>query len=349
MNDILYEQSKMNNSFEIYNLKEYIKQLIIPARLDFYDDNEEINDAIFRIMNCIRRTIIDEVEVIAFDSIEIDTGVSKGTLAVYNNEYIAQRIHCIPILYNNIKDVKITSIEFDFNNKSDDWAIMTPSNSTTNTANYFDAEIYNNLPILYIPPHSSFKCTANLNRMKGMSAKYAHAWYDADGKFFVESIGRTENTPNDAYNAFVTAVNTLINNIESMSKCINADNKSDNVSRYNREFIFVDSSRSVMNLVVTLFRLQMSINIIKEENTSDHMYMFSVVQPHMSISDVYKLLVNIKKKDVDFMNALLQSAVHNNQKTYPDDPCKLMVQYMFDYAILFLNELLHSYNLPINL
>ena len=113
MNDILYEQSKMNLSFEIPNLRDNIVNALEFVFDRNLKEDTELDETIFRIMNCIRRTIIDEVEVIAFDSVEINTEQSKDTLAVYNNEYIAQRIRCIPIYWQGDDNVP-PSLKFSF-------------------------------------------------------------------------------------------------------------------------------------------------------------------------------------------------------------------------------------------
>lgn len=337
MNDILYEQSKMNPSFEIPNLKDNIVNSLEIVFGRNLNEDTELDETVFRIMNCIRRTIIDEVEVIAFDSIEINTKRSKDTLAVYNNEYIAQRIRCIPIYWQGDENVP-PSLKFSFENHENTWSIMTPMNSTQNAQQFFDDNVYKKLPILYIPAHSSFECVAKINRRKGMSAKYAHAWYNTDFKFFVESIGRTSNTPEGAVFTFNTAIITLIENIQDIQAKNIEDSNTDDNTRYNREFIFENTSRSVMNLIVTLFRYAMYITYGPEQE-KDHMYMFSVVQPHMSISDNFRLLVNINRNDVLEICKLSNNFDIN---AYHDDMCQTMVQCMYDIAIAFLDNLIYK-------
>lgn len=327
----------MNASFEIPNLRDNIVNSLEIVFNRNLDEVTELDETIFRIMNCIRRTIIDEVNVLAFDTIEIDAKKSKDTLAVYNNEYIAQRIRCIPIYWQGDENVP-PSIKFSFENHENTWSIMTPMNSTQNAEQFFDDNIYRNLPILYIPAHSSFECVAKLNQRKGMSAKYAHAWYDTKYKFFVESIGRTPNTPEGAVFTFNTAIYTLIENIQDIQAKDIVNYKTDDDKRYNREFIFENTSRSVMNLIVTLFRYAMYLTYTPEQE-KDHMYMFSVVQPHMSISDNFKLLVNINRDDV---LKICELSDKFNTNAYYDDMCQTMVQCMYDIAITFLGNLIYK-------
>lgn len=337
MNDILYEQSKMNTSFEIPNLKDNIVNSLEIVFNRNLNEDTELDDTIFRIMNCIRRTIIDEVNVLAFDTIEINTEQSKDTLAVYNNEYIAQRIRCIPIYWQGDENVP-PSLKFSIENHENTWSVMTPINSTQNAQQFFDDNVYRNLPILYIPAHSSFECVAKITQRKGMSAKYAHAWYDTNYKFFVESIGRTSNTLEGAVFTFNTAINTLIENIQDIRAKDIVNYKTDDDTRYNREFIFENTSRSVMNLIVTLFRYAMYLTYTPEQE-KDHMYMFSVVQPHMSISDNFKLLVNINSNDVLEICKLSNIFDIN---AYHDDMCQTMVQCMYDIATAFLDNLIYK-------
>lgn len=309
MNNNTEEQLRMNTAFNTdLGTIIYTELASIYESVDNYDiyQDDDITDSVYRILNCIRRTIIDEIPVITLGNISIDVKESSNTLAVYNNEYIAQRIHCIPIFLSEHNRELIKSnqkLTIEYHSSNGEWAMMTPKNSFRNCNIDMDPNIYNNLPILFIPPYASFKCTVEFVIEQGMSAKYAHAWYNESADFFVESIGRTPNNEDGMNEAINNAILYLNKGTESLSKQIpKISSKSQNILK--SEFIFRKTSRSVMNLIVTLFRHVMKrLKIENQENQNS--YMFSVVQPHISITNTFKLLIDLNIQDAEKIRTFL--------------------------------------------
>ena len=124
MNNNTEEQLRMNTAFNTdLGTIIYTELASIYESVDNYDiyQDDDITDSVYRILNCIRRTIIDEIPVITLGNISIDVKESSNTLAVYNNEYIAQRIHCIPIFLSEhnrelIKSNQKLTIEYHSSN-----------------------------------------------------------------------------------------------------------------------------------------------------------------------------------------------------------------------------------------
>lgn len=323
MNDILYDQSKMNNNTEEQlrmntAFQSNLDDAIFSVLASIYDSNEnydslqdtDLIDSVFRILNCIRRTIIDEIPVITLGNISIDVKTSSDTLAVYNNEYIAQRIHCIPILLsenNNRLYTNKQKLTIEYHSSDGGWAMMTPKNSFRNCNIEMDPNIYNNLPILFIPPYASFKCTVEFVIDQGMSAKYAHAWYKESGAFFVESIGRTPNTREGMNEVINNAIMTLQQKTNSLKNQIPKISSKGQNNILKSEFIFRKTSRSVMNLIVTLFRHVMKKIKFENHQENQNSYMFSVVQPHISISNTFKLLIDLNITDANQIRTFLMN------------------------------------------
>lgn len=304
-------------------------------------------------MNAVRRVLIGEIPVYIFNMVTVEERSGK-TLQIYNIQYIVQRFQCIP--FHQTVDPKLTyEIHID-NDSTTDWMPLLPRHiqaGESTLANFMDPLIFNNLPILYIPPGGGFHASLYMEQVKGTGySKYCHAWYD-DDNFYIESIGRTP----DVELAFNTAIQYL------QDECIKVRN--DLLNQYpantfkGRSVIkfTIDTahSRSILNIIVDMAQ-QLSNDVIRTITRSDpepNSYIVALQQPHLSIAE-YKVFIDINLKFIKLKNSdpnkryfgkVLRYTLRQHNITITEHPC--IALFLFLNACNALHEELNRHKLDI--
>jgi len=126
----------------------------------------DILDEDVSIVNSLRRTLMTDIESLVFrgfphDSNNINIEINNSR---FHNEYIKQRISCIPVLYNVIEkfDIFVNNYYFEVNvkNESDEKILVTTNDfklydiksKEPKKKNYFPKYEKNGIPICYLYP-----------------------------------------------------------------------------------------------------------------------------------------------------------------------------------------------------
>lgn len=265
----------------------------------FYNRNNfGLNNNCF--LNSVRRVLINEIETYTFDNVVFNNFNSS----IYNTEYIIQRLRLIPLIQSNVNNYKDIKLRCNITNKSEKFMEITPSDIKTldgkpiNTL--INKNIYNNLPIIYLPPNETidFTCELIKNNETGYN-KFCHAWYD-DENFYIESIDKSYG------NEVITAIEHLINQCKYIkTQVINnylnvtqnnfkIDIKLENISRSALNFI-VDTARSILKRIISLIVANGDYNKSKTVELTPSDFIISIVQPHLS-ENKYSVLFDINLK-----------------------------------------------------
>ena len=257
------------NKYTVYNKKQY-----------------DINDT---LANSIRRVLINEIQTYTFDNIVFNNFKSS----IYNIDYIIQRLRLIPLIQSKVRLYKDNKFQCKVVNNSDKFIPVTPKDITTNGnhIDFIDSKIYNNLPIIYLPPHEEIDFTCNVvkNNETGYN-KYCHCWYD-DDNLYIESINKTDGKEIQA------AIQYLIYQCQEIRTKISAKYFNIAQNNFKIDIKLEDISRSAMNVIVDYSRLIISaiIKQIKQEEITPSDFIISIVQPHLS-ENKYSILFDINDK-----------------------------------------------------
>lgn len=257
------------NKYTVYNKKQY-----------------GISDT---LANSIRRVLINEIQTYTFDNIVFNNFKSS----IYNIDYIIQRLRLIPLIQSKVRLYKDNKFQCKVVNNSDKFIPVTPKDITTNGNNidFIDSKIYNNLPIIYLPPHEEIDFTCNVvkNNETGYN-KYCHCWYD-DDNLYIESINKTDGKE------IQTAIQYLIYQCQEIRTKISAKYFNISQNNFKIDIKLEDISRSAMNVIVEYSRIIISalIKQIKQEEITPSDFIISIVQPHLS-ENKYSILFDINDK-----------------------------------------------------
>lgn len=257
------------NKYTVYNKKQY-----------------GISDT---LANSIRRVLINEIQTYTFDNIVFNNFKSS----IYNIDYIIQRLRLIPLIQSKVRLYKDNKFQCKVVNNSDKFIPVTPKDITTNGnhIDFIDSKIYNNLPIIYLPPHEEIDFTCNVvkNNETGYN-KYCHCWYD-DDNLYIESINKTDGKEIQA------AIQYLIYQCQDIRTKISAKYFNIAQNNFKIDIKLEDISRSAMNVIVDYSRIIISaiIKQIKQEEITPSDFIISIVQPHLS-ENKYSILFDINNK-----------------------------------------------------
>lgn len=257
------------NKYTVYNKKQY-----------------GISDT---LANSIRRVLINEIQTYTFDNIVFNNFKSS----IYNIDYIIQRLRLIPLIQSKVRLYKDNKFQCKVVNNSDKFIPVTPKDITTNGnhIDFIDSKIYNNLPIIYLPPHEEIDFTCNVvkNNETGYN-KYCHCWYD-DDNLYIESINKTDGKEIQA------AIQYLIYQCQEIRTKISAKYFNIAQNNFKIDIKLEDISRSAMNVIVDYSRFIISalIKQIKQEEITPSDFIISIVQPHLS-ENKYSILFDINDK-----------------------------------------------------
>lgn len=257
------------NKYKIYNKKEY-----------------SIDNT---LANSIRRVLINEIKTYTFDNIIFNNFKSS----IYNIDYIIQRLRLIPLIQSKVYKYKDNKFQCKVINNTNKFIPVTPKNITTNGNNidFIDSKIYNNLPIIYLPPHEEidFSCNIIENNETGYN-KYCHCWYD-DENLYIESINKSDG------NEINTAINYLINQCHIIKKKITDNYINKKQDNFKIDINLENISRSAINVIVDHSRMIITsiIQYISKEEITPSDFIISVVQPHLS-ENKYSIIFDINDK-----------------------------------------------------
>lgn len=241
------------------------------------------------LANSIRRVLINEIQTYTFDNIVFNNFKSS----IYNIDYIIQRLRLIPLIQSKVRLYKDNKFQCKVVNNSDKFIPVTPKDITTNGnhIDFIDSKIYNNLPIIYLPPHEEIDFTCNVvkNNETGYN-KYCHCWYD-DDNLYIESINKTDGKEIQA------AIQYLIYQCQEIRTKISAKYFNIAQNNFKIDIKLEDISRSAINIIVDYSRLIISaiIKQIKQEEITPSDFIISIVQPHLS-ENKYSILFDINDK-----------------------------------------------------
>lgn len=241
------------------------------------------------LANSIRRVLINEIQTYTFDNIVFNNFKSS----IYNIDYIIQRLRLIPLIQSKVRLYKDNKFQCKVVNNSDKFIPVTPKDITTNGnhIDFIDSKIYNNLPIIYLPPHEEIDFTCNVvkNNETGYN-KYCHCWYD-DDNLYIESINKTDGKE------IQTAIQYLIYQCQEIRTKISAKYFNIAQNNFKIDIKLEDISRSAINIIVDYSRLIISaiIKQIKQEEITPSDFIISIVQPHLS-ENKYSILFDINDK-----------------------------------------------------
>lgn len=241
------------------------------------------------LANSIRRVLINEIQTYTFDNIVFNNFKSS----IYNIDYIIQRLRLIPLIQSKVRLYKDNKFQCKVVNNSDKFIPVTPKDITTNGnhIDFIDSKIYNNLPIIYLPPHEEIDFTCNVvkNNETGYN-KYCHCWYD-DDNLYIESINKTDGKEIQA------AIQYLIYQCQEIRTKISAKYFNIAQNNFKIDIKLEDISRSAINIIVDYSRLIIStiIKQIKQEEITPSDFIISIVQPHLS-ENKYSILFDINNK-----------------------------------------------------
>lgn len=262
------------NKYTVYNKKQY-----------------DINDT---LANSIRRVLINEIQTYTFDNIIFNNFKSS----IYNIDYIIQRLRLIPLIQSKVLSYKDNKFQCKVINNSDEFIPVTPKDITTNGnhIDFIDSKIYNNLPIIYLPPHEEIDFTCNVvkNNETGYN-KYCHCWYD-DENLYIESINKTDGKE------IKEAIKYLIDQCKIISTKISKNYFNISQNNFKIDIKLEDISRSAINVIVYYSRIiiEYIIKIIKQQQEEEKEitpsdFIISIVQPHLS-ENKYSILFDINDK-----------------------------------------------------
>lgn len=241
------------------------------------------------LANSIRRVLINEIQTYTFDNIVFNNFKSS----IYNIDYIIQRLRLIPLIQSKVRLYKDNKFQCKVVNNSDKFIPVTPKDITTNGnhIDFIDSKIYNNLPIIYLPPHEEIDFTCNVvkNNETGYN-KYCHCWYD-DDNLYIESINKTDGKEIQA------AIQYLIYQCQDIRTKISAKYFNIAQNNFKIDIKLEDISRSAINIIVDYSRIIISaiIKQIKQEEITPSDFIISIVQPHLS-ENKYSILFDINDK-----------------------------------------------------
>ena len=241
------------------------------------------------LANSIRRVLINEIQTYTFDNIVFNNFKSS----IYNIDYIIQRLRLIPLIQSKVRLYKDNKFQCKVVNNSDKFIPVTPKDITTNGnhIDFIDSKIYNNLPIIYLPPHEEIDFTCNVvkNNETGYN-KYCHCWYD-DDNLYIESINKTDGKEIQA------AIQYLIYQCQEIRTKISAKYFNIAQNNFKIDIKLEDISRSAINVIVDYSRIIISaiIKQIKQEEITPSDFIISIVQPHLS-ENKYSILFDINDK-----------------------------------------------------
>lgn len=283
------------------------------------------------VLNAIRRIMTNEIPTWTFDKISFKDFDS----VVYNAEYIVQRMRLIPLFQERIpKEANDYVFSCNVVNNSSQWRKVTPkdiTNPSIDLKNLIKKDIYENLPIIILPPNDSIKFTCQLVQNVGNGYnKYCHSWYD-EKYFYVEPIDKVYDTDK----AINTAIDMLIHECDVVkNKLFDADAKKFEV-KTNIELPLNDVSRSALNLLVDYMYEFVSqiVEALKQDTIAPNDFIISVNQPHMS-EQKYVIFITLNEKYVN-IPILFHKSMQKHNISYnniKNESIKMLVE-MIDFIV----------------